>query len=75
MIISIYTKESLHLKLEDYEFIYNIFKMAAVEVDEHHLVLKTDDVMDITNSTNVISESVENIWDYVDYMSQIAMAA
>ena len=71
MVISIVCKEDLHLELKDYEIIYNIFKMAAVEVDAHHLVLKTDDVLDVTDVTNVISESVVNIWDYVDYMSQM----
>ena len=75
MVISIITKEDLHLELKDYETLYNIFKMGVIEVDEHHLVLKTDDVLDVTNVTNVISEYVNNIWDYVDYMSQMVMAA
>lgn len=71
MVISIITKEDLHLNLDDYKLIYEIFGMGAVEVDEHHLVLKTDDVLDVKDSTNVISESVDNIWDYVNYMSQM----
>lgn len=72
MVISIICKEDLHLNLDDYKLIYEIFGMGVIEVDEHHLLLKTDDVTDVTDKTNVISESVENIWDYVAYMSQMA---
>jgi hypothetical protein len=72
MVISIVCKEDLHLELKDYESLYKIFKMGVIAIDEHHLVLKTDDVVDVTDETNVISESVNNIWDYVAYMSQMA---
>lgn len=72
MVISIITKEDLHLNLDDYKLIYEIFGMGVIEVDEHHLLLKTNDVTDVTDKTNVISESVNNIWDYVTYMSQMA---
>ena len=72
MVISIICKEDLHLELNDYEKLYNLFGMGVIVINRHHLILKTDDVFEIDDSTNIISESVESIWDYVAYISQIA---
>lgn len=71
MVISIVCKDDLHLELKDFEYIYKKFKMGVIVINSHHLVLKTDDVIEITEDTNIISESVQNIWDYVEYMSQM----
>jgi hypothetical protein len=71
MVISIICKTPLNLDINDYEYISKKFGMGVVVIDEHHLVLKTDDAIKITEDTNIISESVQNIWDYVEYMSQM----
>ena len=72
MVISIICKDDLHLNFDEIKFIYEKFGMGVVVIDSNHLVLKTDDVIKITEDTNIISESVQNIWDYVAYMSQMA---
>ena len=72
MVISIICKDDLHLNFDEIKYISKIFGGMGVSViDEHHLVLKTDDILEITDDTNIISESVESIWDYVEYMSQM----
>ena len=72
MVISIICKTPLNLDFNDYEYISKKFGMGVVVIDSNHLVLKTDDILEIAEDTNIISESVENIWDYVTYMSQMA---
>ena len=72
MVISIICKTPLNLNLDDIEYIYKKFGMGVSVISENHLVLKTDDILEITEDTNIISESVESIWDYVAYMSQMA---
>ena len=72
MVISIICKDDLHLNFDEIKFIYEKFGMGVIVESKNHLVLKTDDILEITEDTNIISESVESIWDYVAYISQIA---
>ena len=72
MVISIICKDDLHLSFDEIKYISKIFGMGVSVISKNHLVLKTDDILEIAEDTNIISESVESIWDYVAYMSQMA---
>ena len=68
MIISIICSDPLNLNTVDYAFINKVFNLGVVEAGKYHLILKSDDIFDITDESKIISVSVKNIWDYVAVM-------